>query len=757
MKYLNLKLRRDLKNNWQQFFSVFLMSLLSVLIFVGLQGAWHGLEKSLENYISSSNLPSVWVQSTNLSDEDVEKVESLTDVNKVITSTRLPVNIESENNSENYLILDSFNRASEQVASVNDGKDFSTDSSDGIWINEKYADSNNLSVGDKIKLTISGKEVETKILGFVQSADRIYFTGSLEYIAPNYSNYAYGYVSENTLNNLTQNQVSSNLLEIYSSNDDIRDEVEDILGSKLVSYYNQTTLTDVSEATDRVGQIRNLSYLFSFIFILLAILAMFTTIRRLIESQTKEIAVIKALGYSNSQVSRHYISFGLLVGSLGALIGALLSPIMSWFVLGTQKGMFSLPNWEIAYSWSSLIVIVLVILICTTSAYFASRKAIKGLPAVFLRGKDKEVKHIFLEKIGSLWSKISYEGKWAIRDAFINRVRVLMGVIGVAGSMMLLIAGVGMPISMNHLVDKAYNEDFSYSRRLTVSDYDLANETYDGQWVQISQAHFSKDDGYNRLLIVVSDGDFVNATTEDGQKIQAGGLYVTNGFAKAANIKEGDELTVTPYQDGKEYAFKVKGIVTSETNQGAYILSSSFEKAGGTFKPQTLLVGNDVPLSEISNDDNVLSVINKSDQESNAYDFVNSLMSVFLMIIGFALLLVIVVLYNLVSLNFIERTRDYATLQVLGFSKQNLQNITMLENIMTTTIGWLLGIPMGIWFLKQYVATFTTIRIEYTAYINWQVLIIASLLVWFTSICTTFIISRRIRKIDMVEALKGVE
>ena len=294
MKYLNLKLRRDLKNNWQQFFSVFLMSLLSVLIFVGLQGAWHGLEKSLENYISSSNLPSVWVQSTNLSDQDVEKVESLTDVNKVITSTRLPVNIESENNSENYLILDSFNKASEQVASVTDGKDFSTDSSDGIWINEKYADSNNLSVGDKIKLTISGKEVETKILGFVQSADRIYFTGSLEYIAPNYSNYAYGYVSENTLNNLTQNQVSSNLLEIYSSNDDIRDEVEDILGSKLVSYYNQTTLTDVSEATDRVGQIRNLSYLFSFIFILLAILAMFTTIRRLIESQTIEIAVIKA-------------------------------------------------------------------------------------------------------------------------------------------------------------------------------------------------------------------------------------------------------------------------------------------------------------------------------------------------------------------------------------------------------------------------------------------------------------------------------
>ena len=160
---------------------------------------------------------------------------------------------------------------------------------------------------------------------------------------------------------------------------------------------------------------------------------------------------------------------------------------------------------------------------------------------------------------------------------------------------------------------------------------------------------------------------------------------------------------------------------------------------------------------DIKNDQNILSVINKSDQEKNAYDFVNSLMSVFLMIIGFALLLVIVVLYNLGSLNFVERMRDYATLQVLGFSKKNLQLITIIENLMTTSIGWILGIPIGIWFLRCYVATFSTICIEYTAYITWQVLLIASVLVWVTSAVTTLIISHKIKTINMVEALKGVE
>ena len=162
-----------------------------------------------------------------------------------------------------------------------------------------------MKLGDKIKLVISNQTFRLPIKGLVESADKIYFTGSLEFMAPNSKNYAYGYISDKTLAKITHNRMIYNALEIYSKKDDIRSDVETILGAHLLSYYNQKTLTEISEATGRVGQIRNLSYLFSFIFILLAILAMFTTIRRLIESQTKEIAVIKALGYSNKQITWH--------------------------------------------------------------------------------------------------------------------------------------------------------------------------------------------------------------------------------------------------------------------------------------------------------------------------------------------------------------------------------------------------------------------------------------------------------------------
>ena len=83
--------------------------------------------------------------------------------------------------------------------------------------------------------------------------------------------------------------------------------------------------------------------------------------------------------------------------------------------------------------------------------------------------------------------------------------------------------------------------------------------------------------------------------------------------------------------------------------------------------------------------------------------------------------------------------------------------VTLFETILTTFIGWLIGIPLGIWFLKEYVATFSTIRIEYTAYISMYVLASATLLVWFTSLGTAYFISFRMRKIDMISALKGVD
>ncbi|OOK95602.1 permease [Lactobacillus gasseri] len=155
--------------------------------------------------------------------------------------------------------------------------------------------------------------------------------------------------------------------------------------------------------------------------------------------------------------------------------------------------------------------------------------------------------------------------------------------------------------------------------------------------------------------------------------------------------------------------------------------------------------------------ENTTSIVSINEQKKNAHNFINSLMSIFALIIFFGALLIIIVLYNLGSLSFIERTRDYATLRVLGIHKKELQELTLIENLITTLIGWVVGIPAGIWFLGRYVDTFSTINLEYSRYYNWQTILLSSLFVWLCSLSTTLFISRRIKNIDMVQALKGVE
>lgn len=749
MKYLNRKLRRDVQRSWSQFFSVFLMAFLSILMFVGLQGSWRGLEVSLNQYINQTHLANYWIQATNVTDNDLDKLKSLSGVRRVYSGTRLQAKQGSR-----QIIVDTISSSANKLHVVSGQK--VNESTNGIWLNYEYAKAHHLKAGETTTVKYGEQAVKLKITGIVQSSDRIYFTGTQEYIAPNYDNYAYAYISNQTLRTQFHYQGPQNIVEIRGNHSHMRSAIEKTFGSRLVTYYNRTTLSDVSNALDRVGQIRNLSYLFSTIFILLAILAMYTTIQRLIADQMSEIAVMKALGISNRQLGWHYGSFGLLVGGLGALAGAIVSPAISWFVLSTQQMMFSIPHWTIAYTPISLVVIGCVVLICVLAAYWAAHASMQGLPAKFLRGEtESHVHHIALERMTGWWNRLSYAVRWAIRDVFFNKSRVLMGIAGVTGGMMLMIAGLGTPQSINHLVDKAYTQDFTYAKRLTITNYQAYQQAHpnQGQWVQLNQAHYSKDDGYDRLLMIISKGDYVNMKTTDGQSIQKGGIYVTQGFANRTHIKVGDRMNVKTTGLDHRLKFKVKGIIASETNQGAYILNTTWENAGGNFNPTTLLVGKNTNYDRSA----VSSTIKISSQKQNAYDFVNNLMSIFALIIAFAVLLIVIVLYNLGALSFTQRARDYATLSVLGIRRNELRNITFVENIITTLIGWLIGIPAGIWFLGQYVSTFSTLNLVYEPYYNWITITVASVFVWVCSLSTTFMISRRIKKLDMVQALKGVE
>ena len=762
MRFLNRKLKRDILRNWTQFFSVFLMAFLSVLVYVGLEGAWHGMEISVNTFIEESDLAHSWIHAVWFRPEDIDIIKDVEGVVNVSTKTRLQVSSQIEN-ANTYLLLETLGTENISNPLILFGENISSEL-EGVWLNLEYAKTHNISVGDEILIEFHGREATIEVLGIILSPNRLNFTGISDFVAPNAQVFGYGVISDQVLEEKFAIDILPNFMEILGEDSNLRYLAPDILEERFIAYYNRNTLFEVSNAIDRAGSLRGLSFLFASLFVFLSVLTMYTTIKRLIETQIKDIATLKALGISNRTIGFHYSSYGLLIGGLGAILGAVCAPLISNIVLETQQGHFSLPSWAIAYTPTSVVVMIMVTLICAVSAFLAAKKSKEGLPALFLRGNIMKMgKPIFLEKIILFWGRLQFSSKWAIRDGISNSVRILMGIVGVSGGMMLLMGALGAPDTLYAHVENSFQNELTYAFQLRVrttntneQNNELRNEL-NGQWIQRLSARTTPDDGFDRILTIFDDGPYVQIKTLDGESMGQEGVYLTEGFANSVGLEIGDTISFRVSMDVSIYEFQIMGILRSSAPQGIYIHAELWENEGASFQPLIMLVGDDATLDELRDDYRIEQIITIGDQKDSALSLADNIWSISQIIISFAILLVIIILYNLGALNFTERTRDYATLHVLGLHKKEIRKLTMRENLITTLVGWLLGIPLGYWFLEQYVGAFSSHQIVYYPQISIQSLLIASSITIVCSMSTTFLLGRRMKNVDMVEALKGIE
>lgn len=760
-RYLTIKLVRDLRRYASQFVAVFLMALLSVLIYTGLEGAWNGLSNQLEELANETNLADVWVTTTGAAGALADDVASLEGVNAVEEASFLRAAASSHGDVS--LEIEVLGEDSSEISRpvIDEGSRPEHDGQ-GIWLAVPFAEEKGIEVGDTVDLTIGLQTRSFAVSGTYHSAERLYYTGTPALVAPDHSLYSYALLPAAEVADLDPAPLRQTVLRVDARPDvELQDQIAALAGDELIRVTGQESNPTVSTAFDRVDQIRNLSLLFSFIFVLLAVLAMYTSTRRLVEMQTREIAALKSLGFSARSIGAHFMMYGLVAGGLGALVGLLVAPVMSTFVLGTQEAMLSMPRWSIAYTTVPVVVLVLVVAVCVLGAYLAARPALRGIPADQLRPGIARGRRVFLERARSVWARTSYGSRWAWRDSGANPARFGMGVVAVAGSLMLLFAGFGMADSMNGQVRTAFVEESTYTARAALAasaDLDSLEEVApDGQRVQEVVVRTDPTDGFDRAMTVLDDGHYVHLEMLDGSAADLGVVSVSEATARRLELAAGDAVRLELPAGQGTIDLRVDQVVRGSAPQGFTMSREVWESLGQTFTPTTLLVGDETSLVELRGRADVVSVLTLQAQRTNAADMVTDLGGIFMLIRVFAILLAVIVLYSLGALAFTERTRDYATLKVLGFTTRDLRRLAFRENIVATALGVLLGVPAGFWFLGMYVGTFSTARLEYTAQIGLASIGIATLIAVFFSLLTTVLLGRRIRRVDMVGALKGIE
>ena len=527
--------------------------------------------------------------------------------------------------------------------------------------------------------------------------------------------------------------------------------------------------------------IRAVGNIFPVVLYAVAAMVTFTTMTRFVDEERTNAGIFKALGYHSKDIIAKFVIYGLVAGTLGTLLGILighyiLAPTISHII---TVRMIVGESQQYFYWTYSCLALGLSLVASVLPAYLVSRRELHEEAAQLLLPKPPvKGSKIFLERITFIWSHLNFTQKVTARNIFRYKQRMLMTIFGVAGSVALLFAGLGIQSSVVGVADRQFKDLQQYQMILSVnsraSDSDKAkleeklqsDEVENYRLISSKQVEekYAGKAGVQTVTMMVTDQDdldpFVHLE-KNGEKLSlSNGLVLTEKLAQLAGVSLGDNFTI----DGK--TFKVGAITEHYVGHFVYMNQATYEKIYGQApKMNTYLVqlkdkseGNTERVAGEFMDQAAVSGLVQNASTIQLFEsFANSLNHTMAILVLVSVLLAIVILYNLTNINVAERIRELSTIKVLGFHNKEVTLYIYRETIILSLIGMIVGLVSGFYlhqFLIQMIAPGT---FRFQPKVGWEVYLIPVLAVSVILTILGVFVNHYLQKVDMLEALKSVE
>ena len=789
---LKKKMFRDIKQNLSQFITIFLMVLIGVMVYVGIEAYMDGMTSAADNFYKNNNIQDLNVMG-NLSDKDLDKIKSLDNVKDA--EKKLVVNaIDKDDKDKTYLLsfIDSNNISKFHIM---DGEKFDVNKK-GAWVDNFYAEKNNLKVGDTIKIKYDTFSLEEKILGLINVPDHIYDVKDESELVPNRENFGFVYLSvneipESYIKDLVMKEMKitdEKIFDKYVTNFNYKEFIPynyimvDVNKKKNVTSVKEEIEDNVSNAKAIVKIEDTLSYqryqgeidegasyvgIFSGLFLFIAMLSVITTMTRVVKKQKLQIGTMKALGIKNSKIVMHYVGYGFFVSLAAAIVGIILGKyFIGTFFLNMEMDYFEVPNGIPVVKPLSYLVALLVVMVVSFITYLTCRKELFKKPAEALRNEVPNVKVSSLNlSTKGIFKKLNFSSKWNYRDILRNKFRTVTAVVGIVGCCMLIVCAFGMLNSMNHFIklqfEDLYNFNYKLSLKENIKDDELkvltdkyGNNTSETLTIETK---IGKEREANTIF-VTNAGNLVRFQNENGEFIKVNknnGVYITRKLADQKDLKVGDTIKWHIYGVNKYYESKIVGLTKDPQVQNLTMTKEYLESLDIDYKPDSLYTNTD--LKDIKDIKNVSLVQDINELKNGLESMLSMMKSMIILIIVFAVGLGAIIIYNMGILSYSEKQYQFATLKVLGFSDKKIKKIFVEQNNWITVLSIIIGLPTGYymtsWIFKSVIAD----NYDFSAYINLSTYLIAIIGTYLVSFIVSKMLSKKINKIDMVSSLKANE
>lgn len=808
---LFLKMLRDVRKNFSQFLMIFLMVLLGTAACSGIDGYIQGMQSAVDRFYEDGKLQDLNIRGA-LSEEDLKKVSEFDGVQKaegklvakgqvlnILKARNEPseqsqttTNTGTKNNNqeteaqkideqnkeyEDYKVELNLLRSNEIAKfTVEQGEGFAA-SSDKIWIDAYFAKKNQLKVNDEIVFKYLGKTFKKSIAGIVYIPDHAYVSKSSSEILPDNLKYAYAFMDYQKLMSEINQPGLSNIKSIYSQimvkvkdtkrTDNVKSEIQDYFKKRAV-VTKMREEPSVKVLQGEIDETSSIIGIFTGFFILISILSVATTMTRLISRDRTKIGTLKALGFSNAKIFWHYISYGVYLSVLGGLVGIIVGPLMiSKFFMSNAMRFFEVPNCNPVLTTMSIIVYICLTISIAITCYLATRHIIKQSTTEILRPEQPKINSRKMRFTTSgNFAKLSFTSRWNLRDMLRNRGRMITTVVGISGAIALVVMAFGVYTSMNNFIETEINMINNFENTAMI-DADKA-ETADMKKIadtftnNSEQKYIELVDKNNQSylttnLFIDNSGGAIKFLNEQREttELDNTGVNISRKIATEHGLRIGDTIRWRNVGDTKIYEAKITKLIVKQQTQNLTITKDFYERMGEKYTPTTFyLSDNDLTKKE---ETKYLNVQSKAVMTDNLKQMLKTILNTLAVLLSLAIFLGIVVFYNMGILSFCEQEIQFATMKVIGFSSAKLSKIFTWQNIFITILSGLIGLPLGLIFTNYIYQVSVDDAYDIQTFIPWTVLVLSMLGTLILSVILSRFLAVKIRRIDMVKALKTGE
>lgn len=785
MTALNRKLFRDLWHMKGQALAISLVIGSGVATFVMALNTLESLKNSRAAYYERYRFADVFTHVKRAPNSLAERIREIPGVARVQTRVVVDVNLDVEGMAE-PAVGRIISIPEERSPILNDlhlrsGRFIEPGRPGEALISEAFAKAHQLQAGDSVRAVINGRLQQLQIVGIALSPEYIIQiqSGGLIPDDRRFGVLWMGYKELGSAFNMygAFNDVSLSLMAGASESEVLRrlDLLTEPYGG--LGAYGREDQVSHRYLSDEMSGLRTMGTIAPTIFLGVAAFLLNAVLARIIATQREEIAMLKAFGYSNLQVGMHYLNFALIIVAVGTVIGSVAGMWLGHGLTDMYARFYRFPLSLYQVHGSVMFLGFLVSLLAAVLGVSGSvRRAVRLPPAEAMRPEPPASYRPTLVERAGLQRWFSQPARMILRHLERQPIKALLSSIGIALAAAILVVGSFMKDSLDAVMalqfQKAQRQDVmlslvepSSSGTLNSIEH-LPGVRYAEPFRSVPVRLRFRQHMRRAAIMGLEPRPELYRVLGDGEKpmpLPSAGLAISSELARLMEAKVGDFITVEVLEGQRPVeAVPITRLVPDTFGLNAYMSLPALHRLlqeGRTVSGAFLEID---PLRSaqlfraLKETPRVASVTLKEAALRNFRDTVGeNLMRMRLFNMIFASIIAFGVVYNSARISLSERSRELATLRVMGFTRLEISLILLGEMAVLTFIAIPVGLLLGYAMAGWLASSMDTELFRLPWVVARSTYGFAVAVVVLAALFSALVVRRRLDHLDLVAVLKA--